>query len=130
MTSTSSIKCKESYFKHLFLTKIPGEPTYETLHHLKNELKANESYVPTTFGGGNNGYLEVILTPADYHRIASANPFTRPPNLGVLVPNLGGTAAQIISAEDTHCLTKKLHLETLFIKLTINQKTIESVDTK
>ena len=35
------------------------------------------------------------------------DPSTQPPNMGVLVPNPAGTAAQIASAEDTHCLTKK-----------------------
>ena len=65
------------------------------------------SSVPTTLGGGNHGYLGIILTSAEYHRIVPANPLTRPPNPGVLVPNPSGTAAQISSAEDTHCLTTK-----------------------
>ena len=93
MTLTSSVNYKDSYFKHPVLTVIRGEPTYETLHHIKNELKANASSVPTTLGGGNHGYLDMILTPADYLRIAPTDPFTRPPNAGVLVPNLSGTAA-------------------------------------
>ena len=72
----------------------------------------------------------MILTPAEYHQIAPANSFTRPPNLGVLVPNPAGTAAQIASAEDTHRLTKKIYLETLLLKRTIIQKIIEAVYTK
>ena len=92
--------------KHPVLTKIRGEPTYETLHHFKNELKANTSSVSATLGGGNHGYLGMILTPAEYHCIVPADPFTRPPNPGVLVPNPAGTAAQIASMENTHRLTK------------------------
>ena len=129
-TSTSSVNNKYSYFEHPVLTKIRGEPTYETLHLLKNELKANASSVPTTLGGGNHGYLGMILTPAEYHHIPPSDPFTRPPNPGVLVPNPAGTAAQIASAEDTHPLTKKLYLETLLLKRTIIQQTIKAVDTK
>ena len=98
MTSTSSANYKDSYFEHLVLTEIRGEPTYETLHHLKNELKENASLVPSTLGGGNHGYLGIILTPTEYRHIAPTNPFTRPPNPGVLVPNPNGTAAQIASA--------------------------------
>ena len=75
-----------------------GEPTYETLHHDKNELKANASSVPTTLVGGNHEYLGMVLTPAEYHFISSNDPFTRPPNPGVLIPNPNGTAAQIASA--------------------------------
>ena len=63
MTSTSSVNYKDSYFEHPVLTAIYGEPTYETLHHLKNEHKANASSLPTTLGGGNHGYLIMILTP-------------------------------------------------------------------
>ena len=104
MTSTSSINYKDPYFDHLVLTAILGEPTYETLHHLKNELKTNARSVPTTLGGRNHGYLGMILTPAEYHCIAPTDPFTWPPNLGVFVPNPAGTAAQTESAENTHRL--------------------------
>ena len=45
MTSTSSVNYKESYFEHPVLTDIRGGPTYETLNHLKNELKVNASSV-------------------------------------------------------------------------------------
>ena len=100
------MKYKDSYFEHLVLTTIRGEPTYKTLHHIKNELKANASSAPTTLVGGNCGYLGMVLTPAEYRRILPNNPFTRPPNLGVLSPNPNGTAAQIASAENNHRLTK------------------------
>ena len=109
---------------------IHGEPTYETLHHLKNELKSNVCSVTTTLGGGNHGYLVMILTPAEYCRIAPNDPFAWPPNPGVLVPNPNGTAAQIASAENDHRFTKKLYLETLLIKRTFIQQIIEAINTK
>ena len=62
MTWTSSVNYKDSYFKHPVLTTIRREPTYETLYYLKNKLKANASSVPTTLGGGNHGYLGMVLT--------------------------------------------------------------------
>ena len=130
MTLTSSVNYKDSYSEHPFLTTICGEPTYETFHHLKNELKANVSSVPTTLGGGNHGYLGMILTPAEYLRIAPNYPFTRTPNPGVLVPNPNGTAAQIASAENNHRLTKKLYLETLLLKRTFIQQIIVAIDTR
>ena len=119
---TSSVNYKDSYFEQPPLTAIRWEPTYETLHNLKNELKANANSVRTTLGGGNHGYLGMILTPAEYHRIAPTDPSTRPPNTGVLIQNLAGTAAQIASAEDTHWLTKKLYLVTLLLKQTFIHK--------
>ena len=128
--SNCSVNYKYSYFEHPVLTTIRGEPTYETLHHLKNKLKANTSSVLTTLGGGNNGYLVMVLTPAEYRRISPNDPFTQPPNLGVLVPNPNGTAAQITSAENNHRLTKKLYLETLLLKRTFIQQIIEASYTK
>ena len=76
MTSISSVNYKDSYFEHMVLTIIRREPTYDTLHHLKNELKANVISVPTTLGGGNHGYLGMFLTQAEYPlhlRILSAD---------------------------------------------------------
>ena len=107
MTPTSHVNNKDSYFENPVLTAIRGEPTYETLHHIKNELKSNASSVPTTLGGGNHGYLCMILASAEYRRIAPTDTFTRPQNPGVLVPNPSSTAAQIVSAENNHRLTKK-----------------------
>ena len=103
---TSSVNYKDSYFEHPVLITIRGETTYETLHHLKNELKSNASSVPTTLGGGNHGYLGMVLTPAEYCIISPNGPFTQLPNPGVLVPNPNGTAAQIASAENNYRLIK------------------------
>ena len=130
MTSTSTVNYKDSYFDHPVLTKICREPTYETLHHLKNQIKANASSVPTTLGDGNIGYLVMVLTPTEYHCIAPANTFIQPLNTGVLVPNPAGTAAQIASTEYMHRLTKEFYLNTLLLERTIIKKIIKAVDTK
>ena len=123
MTSTSSVNYKDPYPKQPSLTTICGEPTYETLHHLKNELKENASSVPTTLGNGNHGYMGMVLTPVEYLRISPNNPFTWPPNPGVLFPNPNGTAAQIAIAENNHRLTK-IYLETLLLERTFIQQII------
>ena len=130
MTSTSSIKYKDSYFKHRVLTTIRRESTYETPHHIKNKLKLNSSSVPTTLVGGSRGYIGMVLTQAEYRRILSNYPFASPPNLGILVPNLNGTAAQIASTENNHCLTQKNYLETLLLEKPFIQKIIQAIDTK
>ena len=72
----------------------------------------------------------MVLTPAEYSRILPNNPFTQPPNPGILIPNLNGTAAQIVSAENNHCLTKKLYLETLLLERTFIQHIIKAIDIK
>ena len=59
------------------ITKITGEPNYESLKHLKDQLKANAASIPTTFGGGNHGYLGLILSPAAYTAV-TATQFVEP----------------------------------------------------
>lgn len=77
-------------------TKIDGRPDYEQLNDLRKIIKENASSVTTQLGGGNNGYLGLVVTPAVYATIAPGTPFNRPafpgPN-AVIPPN--ATAAQI-----------------------------------
>ena len=72
----------------------------------------------------------MVLAQEEDYRISPNNPFTRPPNPGVLVPNPNGTAAKIASAENNYRLTKKLYLDNLLLERTFIQKIIKSIDTK
>ena len=75
------------------ITKITGEPNYESLKYLKDQLKANAASIPITLGGGNHGYLGLILSPAAYTAIA-ATQFIEPiyPGQHPNVPAGTGTA--------------------------------------
>ena len=74
------------------ITKIEGEPNYESLKTLKDQLKANAASIPTTLRGGNHGYLGLILSPAAYATIA-ATQFVEPAYPGQH-PNIpAGTSA-------------------------------------
>ena len=53
------------------VTKITGEPNYESLKNSKDELKANAASIPTTLGGGTHGYLGLILSSTAYATIAA-----------------------------------------------------------
>ena len=61
------------YFPYKSPTPIQGEPTYKTLKRLKNELRTNASSVDTDLGGGDHGYLRLVLTDAEYARVAPKN---------------------------------------------------------
>ena len=74
---------RETLFTYPDLTPIHGEPTYETLKTLHNQLKANARAVRTSLGGGNHGYLALVLTPEQY-AIVSQIPFVRPQHPGSL----------------------------------------------
>jgi hypothetical protein len=93
----SHINYRENYFQHPSLTKIHGDPTYESLAKLEKECKANGKSVRSTLGGGHNGHLGLVSSAIAYERSSPGVPFVRP-TLPVL-PNLtAATVAQIAEA--------------------------------
>ena len=76
MSGSSSIpNYLDTVFEYADLTAIVGEPTYDTLKLLLNQLKANARAVRTTLGGGNHGHLGLLLSPQQYEIIAPGTPF-------------------------------------------------------
>jgi hypothetical protein len=76
--------------------KIRGEPDYQRLAKLFDDIKANASSVPCHLGGGAHGYLGAVLTPLAYAAtIAPVNaPFVVPLDPGPMQPvPVGATAA-------------------------------------
>ena len=67
-----------SYFKYKTLTPIQGAPTNKTLKRLKQELRANASRVESDLGGGDHGYLGLVLTDIEYTTVCVATAFTAP----------------------------------------------------
>ena len=74
---------RETLFTYPDLTPIHGEPSYETLKVLHNQLKANARAVRTSLGGGQHGYLVLVVSQEQY-AIVSSTPFIRPEHPGVL----------------------------------------------
>ena len=96
---TSTVPSVED-FTNAFPNHIPpivGEPTYQTLKELKDQLKANAASIPTTLGGGNHGYLGLILSPAAYATI-SPTAFVEPAYPGQHPAIPAGTNAATTSA--------------------------------
>ena len=57
-----SINYKDTLFERANFTPIRGKPTSETLHKLRNEIKA----VYSNLRGGSHGHLGLLLTDAQY----------------------------------------------------------------
>ena len=86
-----------TYFQYPLPTPINGEPTKKSLKRIKTELRANVSSVDTDLGGGDRGYLGLILTDAEYARInPTPTAFTAPAFPSVLIINATVTAAEAV----------------------------------
>ena len=77
---------RTKFFEYKDLDKIHGQPTLQVLVKLLRQLKRNAQKVPTTLGGGQLGYLALILSVADYRSIPGSAPFNRPADPGVFTP--------------------------------------------
>ena len=82
--NTSIPNYRETTFEYADLTPIRGEPTYDSLTILLNQLKANARSVRTSLGGGQHGYLGLLMSPAQYATIAPHTPFIYPTHPGQL----------------------------------------------
>ena len=87
MTSPYSLPDYRSrFFEYKTLTKIIGQPTIDSIAKLHREVKRNAQKVPTTLGGGQNGYLGMIIAPEIYNTIPGARAFHRPEDPGTFNP--------------------------------------------
>ena len=79
----STVNYRDTHFERAQLTPICGKPTYDTVHKLWNEVKANARSVYSNLGGGTHGHLGLVLMTAQYAAISTIA-FTRPDHPGPL----------------------------------------------
>ena len=92
-----------SYFKYKTPTPIHGMPSNKTLKRLKTKLWANASSVKCNLGGGNHGYLGLVLTDSEYARILpTPTPFFPPNFPEALVAPVGTDAVQALTLYEAY----------------------------
>ena len=94
MATHGSVDYATSYFKYKTPTPIWGQPTHKALQRLKNELQANASSVETELGGGDHGYLGLVLSDTDYANVPYTCPFEAPTFPSALTIPATATAVQ------------------------------------
>ena len=70
-------------FPHPTLTPIVGKPDTASLNLLKKEIYANAMSKPSLLGGGNHGFLALVMSPAGYASLIGTQPFIDPLHPGV-----------------------------------------------
>ena len=96
----SNIDYAQTYFKYPTPTPITGEPTNKALKRLKNKLRVNASSVESDLGGGDHGYLGLVLTDAEYQNV-SATTFQAPNFPAALQIDPNATAVEALQLKET-----------------------------
>ena len=125
MTSTS-IDYATTYFEYPTLTKIAGEPTFESLRTLHDEIKSNAMSVASTLGGGQHGHLGLVLSTAEYTRI-SMTPFIRPNHPGTLNIALGTAAHEAARLQRAHDKLIRAWREVVDVEKTIIKQLVAAL---
>ena len=74
----SSVPSTDAFIESFPLqpAKVTGQPTYDSLTRLRNELKQNAATVPSNRGGAAHGYLGAVMSSTMYETVAPGHPFT------------------------------------------------------
>ena len=104
MSSIYSIKdYRTTHFEYQDLDKIHGQPDIDSLLRMFRQLKRNAQRVPTTLGGGQLGYLALVLSDAVYNTIPNSNNFVGPTLQGSFTPSgVRLSAAELSQEKSTH----------------------------
>ena len=79
------------------LTPIVGRPANSTLQVLQQQLYQNACAIPCSLGGGSNGHLGLIMTPAAYLNWPGAIAFENPASPGVLTAPPGDANILVVA---------------------------------
>ena len=113
MTLTQHIDYVTTYFPHKVPTLIRGVPNYENIKRVKTELRANASSVDTELGGGDHGYLGLVLSNTEYLAVpgVNGNMFLPPVYPGALVIRPTATAVEALQRRESHNEQIRLYRE-------------------
>ena len=120
-----------AYFKYKTPTYIQGMPTNKTLKRLKTELRANASSVESDLGGGDHGYLGLVLSATEYANITpSPPPFIPPEYPAALDIPAGTTQVQAFQLKEAHKEAKKLYYECKNVEKALQRHIQDAVEPK
>ena len=134
------------YFEYKQLDKIHGKPSIESILQLFRQVKRNAQCVRTTLGGGQFGYLALVVPQTVYNSIANATPFLRPQDPGpfiITTPPLPTatrsnpnpvqqllTNADIATQKATHDTALRLFNECQAVELALRNQITDAVESE
>jgi hypothetical protein len=124
---SSTVNYRETYFEFPELTKFQGEPNAESLHTLRNELKANAPAVYSNLSDGAHDHLALVLSDAQYALI-TAQLFLRPVFPGPLAIPAGTTAPMALVLKEAHQENICIFREVQGVEKALIQQIVQAVE--
>ena len=118
-----------SYFKYKTPTPVQGAPTNKTLKRLKQELRANASSVELDLGGGDHGYLGLVLTDPEYARV-SVTAFAAPPFPAALTIPTGTDQVTALNLREQHKEKRRAYYECKNVEKALQRHIQEAIEDK
>ena len=128
MTS-GAVDFAASYFKYKTPTPISGAPTNKTLKRLKQELRANASSVESDLGGGDHGYLGLVLDDVEYATV-SPTAFTAPTYPTALTIPTNATQVEALSLREQHKEEKRAYYECKNVEKALQRHIQDAIEDK
>ena len=116
-----------TYFEYPVPTKIHGEPQFESIQTLKDQLKTNSQTVVSDLGGGAHGHLGLVL-PADEYALVSPVPYVFPVHPGALHIPAGTAQHEAIRLRDEHKERIRVYREALGVQQALLKQIVAAVD--
>jgi hypothetical protein len=116
-------------FMHPTLTPIANKPSTATLNLLKKEIYANAMSKPSILGGGNHGFLALVMSPNGYAQLNGTQPFIDPVHPGTQPAHpAGATGPQMTESNRRHDFALTTYVEFAAMRDHLKGQLIAAVD--
>ena len=127
--ASGAVDYAASYFKYKSPTPIIGAPTNKTLKRLKQELRANASSVESDLGGGDHGYLGLVLDDVEYAAV-SATAFVAPQfPVALQVPD-AASQVQALNLREAHKESRRAYYECKNVEKALQRHVQDAIEDK
>ena len=126
---TDTVESILESFPNQHIARVPGEPTYKSIKQIEKLLVENAASMHSNLGGGNFGYLGLVIKPARYETISGGTAFNEHPNPTThpTIPE-GSTQPQIAAITNRHKEEKRLYKEQECIKKALKNQLTQAFD--
>ena len=97
---------------------------------MQTELQANASSVETDLGGGDYGYLALVLAQEQYAQIPHTEPFVAPEYPAPLIILSTATPIEALELKERHAERKRLFLECKNVEKALQRHMQEATEDK